>query len=81
MVIARGSARGSAAKLRLGDLVEWMPRGNSRHSFFANATRDRTRYADELIAAGGWFAGFATGGVDDEESEPEIDDELDEEFI
>jgi len=37
--------------------------------------------SDELIAAGGWFAGFATVGVDDEESEPEIDDELDEEFI
>src|SRR6185503_4731574 len=37
--------------------------------------------SDELIAAGGWFAGFATGGVDDEESEPEVDDELDEEFI
>jgi len=37
--------------------------------------------SDELIAAGGWFAGFATGGLDDEESEPEIDDELDEEFI
>jgi len=41
---------------------------------------------EQLIAAGGWFAGFATGGLDDEDSdsradqasETEIDDELDE---
>lgn len=43
---------------------------------------------DELIAAGGWFADFARGGLDDEDSdlrdadqdsETEIEDELDEE--
>jgi ABC-type multidrug transport system fused ATPase/permease subunit len=35
---------------------------------------------DELIAAGGWFTAFASGGLDDKESDPEIEDELDEEF-
>ena len=34
---------------------------------------------DELIAAGGWFAGFATGGLDEEEVDEDIEDEPDEE--
>jgi ATP-binding cassette, subfamily B, bacterial len=34
---------------------------------------------NELVAAGGWFAGFATGGLNEEDSEVEFEDEWDEE--